>query len=107
MSKMSYYKFVRWDAAPLEEVKQSATIKAYEEYENGNAKPLKEFHPVLDDPNIKIGGWCFNVRPLLKRYWVKLKQYGINEYFALNKTDIQKKFGSYVIEIVEIKSKEF
>lgn len=103
---MYYYKFAQWDAVPIEEVKTSSTIKAYEEYEKGNKKPLKDLHPVLDDPYIKIGGWCFCVRPLLRRFWVKLKGYGINEYYALNKTDIRKRFGSYVIEIIEIKIKE-
>lgn len=100
---MYYYKFVRWDAAPLEEVKQNSVIKAFEEYENGNKSALKKLHLVMNDPSIKIGGWCFAVRPFLRRFWVKLKQYGICEYFALNKTDIRKKFGSYVIEVIEVK----
>lgn len=103
---MFYYKFVRWDAVPIEEAKQSKTVKAYEEYENGNKKALKELHPVLDDPCIKIGGWCFVVRPLLRRYWVKLRGYGISEYYALNKTDIRRRFGSYVIEIIEVKKEK-
>lgn len=100
---MYYYKFVKWEAAPIEIVKTHTTIRAYEEYENGNKKPLRDLHPVLDEPSIKIGGWCFVVRPLLRRFWVKLKGYGINEYYALNKTDIRRRFNSYVLEIVEIK----
>lgn len=103
---MYYYKFTKWDVEPIETVKQDKTIQAYEEYEKGNKKPLKKLAPVLDDPFIKIGGWCFVVRPILKKYWVKLRGYGINEYYALNKTDIRKRFGSYVIEIVEIKQIE-
>ena len=103
---MYYYKFVQWDAIPIEDAKQYPTIKAIEEFEKGNQKPLKECHLVLDDPYIKIGGWCFSLRPYLKRYWVKLKGYGINEYYALNKTDIRKKFGSYIIEIIEIRKQE-
>lgn len=101
---MYYYKFVRWDAVPIEEAKQHKTVKAFEEYENGNKKPLKDLHPVFDDPTIKVGGWCFDVRPLLRRYWVKLRGYGINEYYALNKTDIRRHFNSYVLEIVEVKA---
>lgn len=100
---MYYYKFVPWDAVPIEEARQNKTIEAFEEYENGNTKPLKDLHPVLNDPCIKCGGWCFNVRPFLRRYWVKLRQYGICEYFALNKTDIRRRFNSYVLEIVEVK----
>lgn len=100
---MYYYKFVRWDALPIEEVLKGRTPEALKEYDNGNPKPLRDLHLVLDDPYIKIGGWCFHMRPYLKRFWVKLREYGINEYYALNKTDIRKRFGSYVIEIHEIK----
>lgn len=103
---MYYYKFVQWDAIPIEDAKQHSTIKAIEEFEKGNKTPLKECHLVLDDPHIKNGGWCFVLRPYLKRYWVKLKGYGINEYYALNKGDIRKKFGRYVIEIIEIRKEE-
>lgn len=103
---MTYYKFTQWDAIPIEEAKQHRTIQAVEEYEHGNKKPLKDLHVVLDDPCIKCGGWCFVLRPYLKRYWVKLRQYGINEYYAMNKTDIRKRFNSYVIEIVEVKHDE-
>ena len=101
---MYYYKFVRWDAIPIEEAKQNQNIKAFEEYENGDKKALKNIHPVLDEPFIKIGGWCFVVRPFLRRYWVKLRGYGICECYALNKTDIRKRFNSYVVEIVEVKN---
>ena len=100
---MYYYKFVPWDAVPLEEAQQHKTIAAFYEYENGNKKPLQELHPVLDDPQIKAGGWCFVVRPYLRRFWVKLKYYGICEYYALNKTDIRRRFNSSIIEIVEIR----
>lgn len=100
---MFYYKFTMWDPIPLEEAKQHKTVKAFEEYENGDKKALKEIHPVLDEPFIKYGGWCFVLRPFLRRYWVKLRGYGINEYYALNKTDIRNRFGSAVLEIIEAK----
>lgn len=100
---MYYYKFVRWDAAPVEDVLAHPTVKAIEEFEKGNKKPLKERHLVLDEPVIKFGGWCFVLLPYLKRYWVKLRGYGINEFFAMNKTDIRKRFNSAVLEIIEIK----
>jgi hypothetical protein len=99
---LSYYKFVSWDAIPIENAMQHNTIKAINEYENDNKKPLKDLHIVLDSPYIDFGGWRFNLRPYLKKYWVKLKYYGIQEYYALNKTDIRKEFNSYVIQIIEI-----
>lgn len=101
---MTHYKFVPWDAIPLEDAKNHLTIKAVEEYENGNKKPLRDRHLVLDNSCIKIGGWCFVLRPYLKRYWVKLRGYGISEFYALNKTDIRRRFNSAVIEIVEVKT---
>lgn len=100
---MTYYKFVTWDAIPIEEALKGALPQALQEYDNGNKKPLKELHLVLDNPHVDRGGWRFNVRPYLKCYWVKLRGYGINEYYAINKTDIRKQFGNYVIKIVEIK----
>lgn len=103
---MTYYKSSIWEVIPIEEAKTHPLVQAIEEYENGNPKPLRDKHFVSGDPFIKYGGWCFVLRPYLKRYWVKLKQYGINEYYALNKTDIRKLFKNYVIEIIEVKSKE-
>lgn len=103
---MYYYKFVRWDAIPEEEAKQHPTVKAFAEYEAGNRDALKNIHCVLDDPHIDFGGWRFDFRPHLKRYWVKLRGYGINEFYALRKTDIRKRFGASVVELVEVKSNE-
>ena len=104
---MTYYKFVQWDAAPVEEMTQYPIYRALAEYDNGNIKPLRNLHLVLDNPHIDRGGWRFILTPYFKRYWVKLRGYGINEYYAMNKTDIRDRFKSYVIEIIEIKSKEF
>lgn len=103
---MHYYKFIPWDAIPTEEALQHPTIKAFLEYEKGDKKALKNIHSVLEDPVIRFGGWCFNLRPFLKRYWVKFREYGIKEFYSLRKTDIRKKFGSYVIEIIEIKKED-
>lgn len=100
---MTYYKFTQWDVMPIEELKNNPTYKALEEFDKGNKKPLQQRELVLDEPCIKVGGWCILLRPYLKRYWVKLKGYGINEYYAYNKTHIRKRFGSYVLEIIELK----
>lgn len=103
---MYYYKFVRWDARPLEEAKQHFVVKAFEAFENGDKTALKDIHTVLDAPSIDCGGWRFDLRPHLKRYWVKIKGYGINEYWAVRKTDIKKHFGRAVIEIIQCPNEE-
>ncbi len=98
-----YYKFVKWDAIPIEDAMQHSTIKRFVEYDKGNKNALKGLDVVLDDPIIKVGGWAFGVRPYLKKYWVKLEHYGIQEYYAINKTAIRKKLGSHVVKIIEVK----
>lgn len=49
-----------------------------------------------------MSGWCFDLRPYLRRFWVKTKYYGILEYWAINKTAIRKQLKSDCIEIVEV-----
>lgn len=99
---MYYYKFVQWDASPIEEVLTGRTPAALQAWDDGNKKPLRDLHLVLDAPIIKIGGWAFPLHKYLKRYWIYLRGYGINEFYALNKTDIRKRFGCNVTEIVEV-----
>jgi hypothetical protein len=100
---MTYYKFVKWDAAPIETVLMERTPKALAEYDNGNKKAFNDLQIATTDPYYKCGGWCFPLAPYLRRYWVKTKYYGILEYFAVNKTAIRKALKSEVIEIVEVK----
>lgn len=99
---MQYWKFVKWDAIPIENALKHRTVKAMQEYDNGNTKPLYDLEIATTDPYIKIGGWCFSLVPYLKKYWVKTKYYGIQEYFAVNKTVIRKELKSGVIKIVEV-----
>lgn len=98
---MNYYKFVNWDAIPIKKAMEHKTIKTLIEYDNGNEKPFKSLNIATTDPTIKVGGWCFDLKPYLKRYWVKTKYYGILEYYAINKTVIRKELKSYCLEIIE------
>lgn len=100
---MNYYKFVKWEAAPIETVLQDRIPAALVEYDNGNKKPFNNLQIATTDPYYKRGGWCFSLRPYLRRFWVKTKYYGILEYYAVNKSAIRKELKSDVIEIVEIK----
>lgn len=99
---MTYYKFVKGEAAPIENVLTATIPQALKEYDNGNKKPFNDLQIATTEPYYKCGGWCFPLRSYLKRYWVKTKYYGILEYYAVNKTAIRNELKSNVIQIVEI-----
>lgn len=99
---MFYYKFVAWEPKPIEDVLQGRIPTALAEYDKGNKKPFKSLEIATTEPWYKLGGWCFDLRPYLNRYWVKTKYYGILEYYAVNKTAIRNELKSHVIEIQEM-----
>lgn len=100
---MEYYKFVNWDAAPIENVLSGTIPTALRAYDNGDKKPFNGLQIATTTPYYKCGGWCFPLTAYLKKYWVKTKHYGIVEYYAVNKTAIRNEVGSHnVIKIVEV-----
>lgn len=99
---MYYYKFVKWDTIPIEKAFEHKTIKTLIEYDNGNKEPFKQLEIATTEPYIKFMGWRFDLKPYLKKYWVKTKYYGILEYYAINKTAIRKALKSHCLKIVEI-----
>lgn len=99
---MTYYKFVSWEARPIEEVLTAKIPSALQEYDNGNKKPFQAMQIATTHPYYKLGGWCFFLAPYLKKYWVKTKYYGIQEYYAVNKTAIRKELKSHCLQIVEV-----
>ena len=99
---MYYYKFVRWEAIPIEHALTDKIPQALQEYDNGNKKPFNALKIATTDPYYKSGGWCFPLSPYLRKYWVKTKYYGILEYYAVNKTAIRKELKSGYIKAVEV-----
>jgi hypothetical protein len=99
---MKYYKFVKWDAIPIEKALESRIPAALQEYDKGNTKPWRDLQIATTEPHADIGGWRFPYSEYLKRYWVKTKYYGILEYYAINKTAIRKELKSMVLEIKEV-----
>ena len=99
---MQYYKFVKWDVPNVENVLKNPIPLALAEYDKGNKKPFKNMNLATTDPYYKCAGWCFPLWPYLKKYWVKTKDYGILEYFAINKTAIRNELKSQVIKIIEV-----
>lgn len=99
---MTYYKFVKREAAPIEKVLTTKIPEALKEYDNGNKKPFKDLQIATTDPYYKIGGWCFPLAPYLRKYWVKTKYFGILEYYAVNKTAIRNELKSHYIKAVEV-----
>ena len=103
VKKMTYYRFVKWEPAPIENVLQGSIPTALQAYDAGNKKPFNALQIATTDPFYRCGGWCFPLVEYLKKYWVKTKYYGILEYYAVNKTAVRKDIGAHnVIKIVEI-----
>lgn len=98
---MKYYKFVNWDVPAFETI-QNPIIDALRAADAGNMEQLKKCHIATTSPVIKRAGWAVSLREYLKRYWVKTKYYGIQEYFALCKMDIRAELKSNAVEIIEI-----
>lgn len=99
---MKYWCFVNWEPADLNAVMACRIPAALNAYDNGNKKLLHDMQIATTDPFCKIGGWCFDLRPYLRRYWVKTKYYGIQEYYAANKTAVRSELKSQCLKIVEI-----
>lgn len=98
---MTYYKFVRWEVPAIEEVLTANFPQALIAYDNGDEKPLREFHVVTEEPVYRIRGWAFPFGEYMRRFWVKTKNYGIREVYAMNKTDICRAYKG-VLEIIEV-----
>lgn len=99
---MKYWCFVNWEPANIAVVMANSIPAALDAYDSGNKKPFLDMKIATTEPFYKCGGWCFDLRPYLKRYWVKTKYYGIQEYYAVNKTAIRNELKSYCMEIVEV-----
>lgn len=99
---MYYYKFVKWEPQPIENILTERVPAALAEYDQGNRQPFKALGIATTEPYYRRGGWCFPLAPYLRRFWVKTKYNGILEYWAVNKMAIRKELKSYVLEIVEI-----
>ena len=99
---MYYYKFVSWEVPPIETVLREPLPAALQEYDEGNRKPFIDRQIATTDPWYKIAGWAFDLRPYLRKFWVKTKYYGILEYYAVNKTAIRNELKSHCIKIIEI-----
>lgn len=99
---MYYYKFVKWEPQPIENILTERLPAVLAEYDKGNRQPFKALEIATTEPYYRRGGWCFPLAPYLRRFWVKTKYNGIREYWAINKTAIRKELKSYVLEIIEI-----
>ena len=99
---MYYFKFVTWEPAPIEQVLTGRIPAALQEYDRGNKKPLKALQLASASRFYKLGGWCFDLGPYLRRFWVQTRYCGIVEYYAVNKTAIRNELKSACIKIVEV-----
>ena len=101
---MTYWKFVNWEPAQIETVLQERVPRAMAAFDAGDKKPFSSLRIATTDPTFRLGGWAFDMRPYLRRFWVMVRHYGIKQYWAANRTAIRETLGAYnVLEIVEMK----
>ena len=106
---MTYWKFVSWDAVPIEQVKSALWPSAMAEYDKGNKKQLIELYrtranyELIENGVYRLGGWEFSMREYCRKYWVKVQYAGIHEVYAPDRTTIRNWFGKHrVLSIVEV-----
>lgn len=97
---MKYYKFNPDTTVTIEQALTNRYVMAITEFDKGNKQPLRELHIAAARPYVDCGGYRFDLKDYLKRYWVK-DDYRIFECYALNKTDIRKNYTG-VQKIIEV-----
>jgi hypothetical protein len=111
-ANMNYYHFTTWEPADINGVLQARIPQAMKAANEGDPAPLKALYhegvsiELLQHGTYKLGGWAFNLREYCKRYVVKVRHYGWQEYYALDKTSIYATIGRHnVIEVLEAPTK--
>ena len=106
---MQYYKFVKWEPENINKIITGDIPKAIDAAENGDYTLLNNLYKnrfsleTIQNPVYKCGGWAFPFGHLLKKYWIKVRYYGIVEGYAPSKTAIRDAVGKYhVLKIVEV-----
>ena len=106
---MKYFKFVNWEAANIDNVLTGRLPQAMLAYDNGDKKPLIEYFrmgghaDLMKNGYFRIGGWQFSIKEYCKKYWVKVKYYGIIEVYSPDKTSIRNTYGKHnVFQIIEV-----
>ena len=101
------YKFARHDVPPYN--LESRYFALHSKLERGEKLNRAEKNDVVDQlltnsysrVGIPIGGWMIDMRKWLTRFWVKVKNYGIVEVYAFDRTSIRKHYGRHnVVEII-------
>lgn len=105
------YKFVSWEVDPLDKQKDLNHYKLLEKLNEGktltraekNSLNLNEYCGVK-----RYLGYAFDFRPFLKTFWVKLRNRGIEEVYAFDKTHVRTQLHAeyvsnyQILKIVEI-----
>lgn len=106
---MKYFKFVKWEAVAIENVLTGKFPMAMAEYDNGNKKPLIDYMRnnattvLLSNGYYRLGGWEFSIKEYCKKYWVKVKYFGIIEVYSPDRTTIRNAYGKHnVLQIMEV-----
>ncbi|MBO4965847.1 MAG: molybdenum ABC transporter ATP-binding protein [Muribaculaceae bacterium] len=104
------FKFVPWDTAPLEALKDSLVFKMRNLINSGAKLNRAQKNWITSRVNsnsyfnnaIPLQGWAFTFSDVLKKFVVK--QCGqCTEYYAVDKTSLREYLGSGIEYIVEVK----
>lgn len=102
------YKFVKWEVSPLKELKGSDIYNLYEKAQKGLLSMEDKdviFKYLQTNSYSRTGipraGWMFSFKEHLEKYLVKLKEFGWEEVYSINKHSIQKFYGSSGLEIIK------
>lgn len=105
---MSVYRFVKHEQMPFEKLANDCKWILHEKLIAEDTLTREEKNElVFSDyaPTYKRGGWAIDFREFLNEYWVETKWYGINKWYAWDKTAIRERLrdnGDPVIKIVEV-----
>ena len=106
------YKFVSWETPSLDALKDTFPYRMKEKLLRGEKLTKEERYNLFvalynqDRYGIKLMGWYFSFYEYLRRIWVKQKYYGIQEYYAIDKTSVRTHLGHDVIEMIYPDDKE-
>lgn len=106
---MKYFHFTNFAPVEIEKVLTWKLPMAMAEYDNGNKKPLIDYMrnnattELLHNGYYRLGGWQFSIKEYCKKYWVKVKYYGIIEVYSPDRTTIRNVYGKHnVLQIMEV-----
>jgi hypothetical protein len=88
------YKFVKWAVRPLDSLRNTDVYQLYVNRHNLNRYQKNRLFKQLisnsySEKGVPLYGWMFPFNDVLKRFLVKFKNGGWQEYWSIDKTSIR------------------